>query len=93
MRYFSEETLSHLKPQQGLSGRYQRRALDVTLACKLMHVYGKYHLMMDYRQLAMSEERTTYQQAERQQVPSRQKATEDVYHVDARGGGFLQRIV
>ena len=64
--YFSEETLSHLKPQQGLSERYQRRALDVTLACKLTHVYGKYHLAMLHRQLAMSEEETTYQQAERQ---------------------------
>lgn len=64
--YFSEETLSHLKPQQGLSKRYQRRALDVTLACKLTHVYGKYHLVMLYRELVMSEERTTYQQAERQ---------------------------
>lgn len=66
MRYFSEETLSHLKPQQGLFERYQRRALDVTLACKLTHVYGKYHLTMLHRQLAMSEERITYQQAERQ---------------------------
>ena len=66
MRYFSETTLSHLKPQQGLSERYQQHALDVTLACKLTHVYGKYHLVMLLRQLAMSEERTTYQQAERQ---------------------------
>ena len=64
--YFSEATLSHLKPQQGLSERYQRRAQDVALACKLTHVYGKYHLAMLHRQLAMSEERTTYQQAERQ---------------------------
>lgn len=64
--YFSEITLSHLKPQQGLPERYQRRALDVTLACKLTHVYGKYHLAMLHRQLSMSEERTTYQQAERQ---------------------------
>jgi hypothetical protein len=54
-----EATLSHLKPQQGLSERYQRRALDVTLACKLTHVYGKYHLAMLHRQLAMSEEQTT----------------------------------
>ena len=53
--YFSEETLSRLKPQQGLSERYQRRALDVTLACKLTHVYGKYHLAMLHRELAMSE--------------------------------------
>ena len=64
--YFSEETLTHLKPHQGLSERYQRRALDVTLACKLTHVYGKYHLAMLHRELAMSEEETTYQQAERQ---------------------------
>ena len=64
--YFSEETLSHLKPHQGLSERCQRRAQDVTLACKLTHVYGKYHLAMLHRELAMSEEQTTYQQAERQ---------------------------
>ena len=64
--YFCEKTLSHLKPQQGLSERYQRRVLDVTLACKLTHVYGKYHLAMLHRQLAMSQEQTTYQQAERQ---------------------------
>jgi len=63
--YFSEETLNHLRPQQGLSEHYQWRALDVTLACKLTHVYGKYHLAMLHRELAMSEERTTYQQAER----------------------------
>jgi len=43
-RYFLEEILSHLKPQQGLSERYQRRAIDVTLAAKLTLTYGKYHL-------------------------------------------------
>ena len=64
--YFSEKTLSHLKPQQGLSERYQRRAIDVTQAAKLTLTYGKYHLTMLHRQLAMSEEQTTYQQAERQ---------------------------
>lgn len=64
--YFSETTLSHLKPQQRLSKRYQHRALDVTLAAKLTLTYGKYHLAMLHRQLAMSEEQTTYQQAERQ---------------------------
>jgi len=62
--YFSEEMLSHLKPQQGLLEHYQRRALDMTLACKT-HVYGKYHLAMFYRELDISEERTTFQQAER----------------------------
>jgi len=60
--YFSEEMLSHLKPQQGLSERYQRRAIDVTLAAKLTLTYGKYHLAMLHRELTMSEEQTTYQQ-------------------------------
>ena len=46
IRYFSETTLSHFKPQQGLSERYQRRAIDVTLAAKLTLTYGKYHLAM-----------------------------------------------
>lgn len=48
--YFSEGTLCHLKLHQGLSERYQWRAQDVTLACKLIHVYGKYHLAMLHRQ-------------------------------------------
>ena len=64
--YFSETTLSRLRPQQGLPERHRQRALDVMLACKLTHVYGKYHLAMLHRQLTMSEEQTTYQQAERQ---------------------------
>ncbi len=62
--YFSLETLRHLIPQQGLSERYLRRASDVTLACKLTHTYGKYHLTMLHRELAMNEEQTTFQQAE-----------------------------
>ena len=61
-QYFSKTTLSHLKPQQGLPERYQRRVIDVTLAAKLTLTYGKYHLAMLHRQLAMSEEQTTYQQ-------------------------------
>lgn len=65
-KYFSEVTISHLRLQREFSERYRRRTLDVTLACKLTHVYGEYHLAMLYRQLAMSEEKTTYQQAERQ---------------------------
>ncbi|MBQ9524313.1 MAG: hypothetical protein IJR69_04250 [Bacteroidaceae bacterium] len=63
--YFSEETFTHLKLQLGLSERYQHRAQDVTLACKLTHVYAKYHLAMLHRELAFCKERTTYQQAER----------------------------
>ena len=79
--YFSEATLSRLKPQQGLSERFQRRAQDVTLACKLTHVYGKYHLVMLHRELAMSEEIAG--------DTSRRKEVEDVYHVNARGGGSI----
>lgn len=63
--YFSETTLYHLKMQQDISLRHIQRALYVTLACKLTLTYGKYHLMMLHRQLAMSEERTSFQQAER----------------------------
>lgn len=63
--YFSENTLCHLKLQQGLSERHQRRAFDVMLAAKLTHAYGKYHLAMLHRELFMSEEKTSYQQAER----------------------------
>lgn len=47
--YLSQKTLSHLKPQQGMPERYQHRALDVTLACKLTLTYGKYHLAMLHR--------------------------------------------
>ena len=66
IRYFSERTLRHLKSQQGLSERYKRRALDVTLACKLTNAYGKYNLVRLHRELFMSEEKTSYEQAERQ---------------------------
>ncbi len=58
--YFSEETLSHLKPQQGLSVRHQQRAIDVALAAKLTLTYGKYHLTMLHKELFMSEEKTSY---------------------------------
>lgn len=60
INYFSEKTLCLFKSQQGLSERYQRRAIDVTLATKLTLTYGKYHLAMLHRQLAMSEEPATY---------------------------------
>ena len=66
MSYFSEETLNHLRLQQGLSAPHRQRSLDITLACKLTLTYGKYHLMMDYRRLAMSKHQMTYQEAERQ---------------------------
>jgi len=63
--YFSERTLIHLNPHRVLTKRYQCRAIDVALACKLTHVYGKYHLAMLHRELFMSEEKTSYQQVER----------------------------
>ena len=57
IRYFSETTLCHLKPQQGLPVRHRKRAIEVTLAAKLTHAYGKYHLAMLHRELFMSEEK------------------------------------
>ena len=65
MEYLTEKTLRTLKIYQGINPKYCQRSLDVTLACKLTLTYGKYHLMMLHRQLAMSEERTSFQQAER----------------------------
>lgn len=41
MSCFSKETIDHLRLQKGLSERYQQCAQDVTLVCKLTHVYGK----------------------------------------------------
>lgn len=66
MKYFTKTTLNNLRPQPNQCTRYRQRSLDVTLACKLTLVYGKYHLMMDYGQLALSEYQMTYQEAERQ---------------------------
>lgn len=66
MSYFTKETLKHLRIQQGVPARHRQRSLDITLACKLTLTYGKYHLMMDYRRLAMSKHQITYQEAERQ---------------------------
>ena len=66
MSYLSDRTVEHLKLHGGLSVRHHQRALDVALACKLTHAYGKYHLIMDYRQLALSNYQMTYHQAEHQ---------------------------
>lgn len=68
IRYFSERTICQLKPQQGLSEPCQRRALDVTLACKLTLTYGQFHSAMLHRELFMGEKKTSYQQAERMAV-------------------------
>ena len=38
---FSKDTIYNLRPILDISVRHQQRALDVTLACKLTHVYGK----------------------------------------------------
>lgn len=66
MKYFAKITLNNLRPQPNQCARHRQRSLDITLACKLTLVYGKYHLMMYYRQLAMSKHQMTYQEAERQ---------------------------
>ena len=63
--YFTETTLNKLRLHKNTSVYQYHRSLDITLACKLTLTYGKYHLMMLHRQLAMSEERISYQQAER----------------------------
>lgn len=65
IHYFTEHTISHLRQKMAVSENHKHRALDVTLACKLTLTYGKNQLMMLHRQLAMSEERTSFQQAER----------------------------
>ena len=62
--YFTEETVRQLRPQYGLGYKHRMRALEAMLACQLTLTYGRYHVMMDLRQLAMSEERMSYQQAE-----------------------------
>ena len=36
---FSKDTIYNLRPILDISVRHQQRALDVTLACKLTHVY------------------------------------------------------
>ena len=66
MKYFTKTTLNNLRLQPNQCTRHRQRSLDVTLACKLTLTYGKYHLMMDYRQLVMSKYQMTYQEAERQ---------------------------
>lgn len=66
MKYFTNTTLNNLRSQLNQCIRHRQRSLDVTLACKLTLTYGKFHLMMDYRQLAMSKHQMTYQEAERQ---------------------------
>lgn len=66
MKYFTNTTLNNLRSQPNQCVRHRQRSLDVTLACKLTLTYGKFHLMMDYRQLAMSKHQMTYQEAERQ---------------------------
>lgn len=62
--YFTEETMKHLRPGHGIGYKHRMRTLEAMLACQLTLTYGKYHVMMDLRQLAMSEEHMSYQQAE-----------------------------
>lgn len=62
--YFTEKTVRHLRPGAALGYRHLMRAMEVMLACQLTLTYGRYHIMMDLRQLALSEERMSYQQAE-----------------------------
>ena len=62
--YFSEGTMNHLVFGNETSSRWKRRAVEVSLACKLTLVYGRYHMMSDLQSLAMNDEQTSYSQAE-----------------------------
>ncbi len=62
--YFTAKTMSHLRLDCSLGYRHRIRAMEAVLACKLTLTYGRYHIMMDLRQLALSEEHLSYQQAE-----------------------------
>lgn len=62
--YFSEETLLHLIPPCASKYRWLLRAVEAMLACKLTLVYGRYHMMMDLRSLAISECQESYEHAE-----------------------------
>lgn len=63
--YFTEATMLRLRPGNVLNYRLIMRSMKAMLACKLTLTYGQYHQMMDWRYLLISEERTTYFDAER----------------------------
>ena len=62
--YFSELTTIHLRPRFASTSRWLLRSVEAMLACKLTLVYGRYHMMMDLRSLAISEEQESYEHAE-----------------------------
>lgn len=84
--YFSEETVQHLIPRYSGSSRWLLRSVEAMLACKLTLVYGRYHLMMDLRSLAISEHQESYEHAElmasflNQLLPSHHTTPSDLIH-------------
>lgn len=62
--YFTEETLLHLIPPCAAKFRWMLRAVEAMLACKLTLVYGRYHMMMDLRSLAIGGHQESYEHAE-----------------------------
>ena len=64
VKYFSEETMRHLRLDSIKKSRNLLRAVESILACKLTLTYGKYHQMRDLHQLATSDEPDSYEHAE-----------------------------
>ena len=62
--YFSELTTIHLRPRFASTNRWLFKSVEAMLACKLTLVYGRYHMMMDLRSLAISKEEDTYEHTE-----------------------------
>ena len=62
--YFSELTTIHLRPRFASTNRWLFRSVEAMLASKLTLVYGRYHMMMDLRSLAISKEEDSYEHTE-----------------------------
>ena len=84
--YFSEITTIHLMPRFANTSRWLLRSVEAMLACKLTLVYGRYHMMMDLRSLALSEHQESYEHAElmasflNQLLPSHHTTPSDLIH-------------
>lgn len=64
VKYFTEETMRHLRLGCIKKSRYLFRAVEAVLACKLTLTYGKYHQMRDLQNLAANDEPDAYEHAE-----------------------------
>ncbi len=64
VKYFTEETMRHLRLDNIKRSRYLLRAVEALLTNKLTLTYGKYHQMRDLHQLATSNEPDSYEHLE-----------------------------